>query len=251
MPELIVLGTSNAIASEEHRHTHLALAGERCFVLIDCGENPIARLENIGLNPLEISDLILTHFHPDHVAAVPQFLMSSWLLGRRRPLNVHGLAHTLDRIEKTMQFYDWDTWPDFYPVRFNRLPEAEMSTVLENEEMRIFASPVRHLIPTIGLRAEFPDSSKALAYSCDTEPCQQVVRLGQRVDVLIHEATGDMPGHTSAAQAGEIARQARAAELYLIHYRVWKYDPTPLAAQAGRSFGKPVRLCEDLMHFEF
>jgi ribonuclease BN (tRNA processing enzyme) len=60
-----------------------------------------------------------------------------------------------------------------------------------------------------------------------------------------------MHGHSSAAQAGEIAQEAGASELYLIHYKVWKNNPSPLTAQASLSFGKPVRLCEDFMRFEF
>jgi ribonuclease Z len=251
MAKLVILGTSNAIATEDHHNSHMVIYSDSSFVLIDCVDNPFVRLGKVGLNALEIKDLILTHFHPDHISGVPQFLMSSWLLGRREPLVIHGLAHPLNRVEKLMNFYDWNNWPNMYPVSFHRLPEQEHYPVLNNKNLRIFASPVEHLIPNIGVRVEFVESRKTMAYSCDTEPCEQVIRLGNRVDLLIHEATGAMPGHSSAAQAGQIARQANAAELCLIHYPVWEYDPTPLAIQASQTFGKPVRLCQDLMTFDF
>ena len=47
----------------------------------------------------------------------------------------------------------------------------------------------------------------SLAYSCDTEPCTAVVDIARDVDILLHEATGAVTGHSSAAQAGEAARQ--------------------------------------------
>jgi ribonuclease Z len=251
MPKLVFLGTSNAVASQDHANAHMAIVGEKNFVLIDCVNNPVLRLQQVGQNALDLQDLILTHFHPDHVSGVPTLLMSSWLLGRRAPLNIYGLAHTLDRIEGLMDSYDWDNWPNFFPVKFVRLPEKEMTPVFENEEMRFYASPVGHLIPTIGLRVEFLKVGKTMAYSCDTGPCENVIRLADHVDVLIHEASGAMPGHTSAAQAGKIARQASAKKLYLIHYRTWDYDPHPLGAEAEKTFGGPVTLAEDFMSLEF
>jgi ribonuclease Z len=108
--------------------------------------------------------------------------MGMWLLGRKRKLNIYGLHHTLDRMEDLMGFYEWSSWPDFFPVAFHRLPNRAKITVIENGEFRMLASPVQHLIPTIGLRVEFLQVSKA-AYSCDTEPCQAVIDLASGADV--------------------------------------------------------------------
>ena len=94
-----------------------------------------------------------------------------------------------------------------------------MSLAIGSPNLRIYTSPVKHLLPTIGLRVEFLSEEKTLAYSCDTEPCPQVVGLAHQVDVLIHEATGNSVGHSSAAQAGHIAREAKALSLYLIYYK--------------------------------
>ncbi len=247
MAELIFLGTANAIPDETHENTHMVLVGENQTVLIDCVNNPIIRLQQAGIAHSRITDLVVTHFHPDHVSGVPSLLMNSWLLGRKAPLCVHGLAHTLDRVEKMMDFYDWSSWPNFYPVEFHRLEQQEMALLLESPEFRIFASPVRHLIPAIGLRIESLQTGRVLAYSCDTEPCDEVVRLAKHADILIHEATGVFLGHTSAAQAGEIARQAEAGSLYLIHYNPRSDDPEELIRAAGETFSGPVYLSQDFM----
>jgi len=251
MPKLIILGTSNAIPDEHHENTHMALLGENRTVLIDCVNNPIVRLRQAGLDINRLTDLVLTHFHPDHVSGVPSLLMNSWLLGRRQPLDIYGLSYTLERIEKMMDFYDWATWPDFFQVNFHPIQEIEMAAVLEGDEFRIYSSPVHHIVPTIGLRVEFKKTDRVLAYSCDTEPCQEVIKLASGADVLIHEATGASYGHSSAAQAGTIAHQAEVGRLYLIHYQTGDFDARSLLPQAEQTFNGPVSLAEDFMELTF
>jgi len=82
--------------------------------------------------------------------------------------------------------------------------------------VHVWSSPVCHLIPCLGLRIQF--SEGIMAYSSDTAPCEAVTRLADSADVLIHEATGEGPGHSSPEQAGQIAQQAGVKKLYLTHY---------------------------------
>jgi ribonuclease Z len=249
--KLIILGSANAIPDEKHENTHMAVVGHERTVLIDCVNNPIVRLPKAGLEFDQLTDIILTHFHPDHVSGVALLLMDMWLLGRKLPLTIHGLSDTLDRMEKLMEFYDWGTWPKFFPVTFHRVPQDEMAPVLVYDEFRIVASPVHHLVPCIGLRVDFLETKKSLAYSCDTEPCQEVVRLAAGADVLIHESSGATLGHTSAEQAGDIARQAEVGALYLIHYPTRKLDPETLVQEAKKTFPGPVALAKDFMEIKF
>jgi ribonuclease Z len=251
MTRLIFLGSSNAIPTENHENTHMALVGEKTTLLIDCAGNPVLRLPQAGIGFDQISDLILTHFHPDHVTGVPLLLMNMWLMGRQHPLNIYGLPHTVDRMEILMDSYGWANWPNFFPVYFNRLPEEELTLVISHEEFRVFSSPVRHMIPTVGLRIEFAASGKKLAYSCDTEPCPEVVRLSSGTDVLVHEAAGASLGHSSAAQAGEIARQAEVNELYLIHYNTSNANINELIEEARENFQGKVGLASDFMELSF
>jgi ribonuclease Z len=251
MPKVIVLGSSNAIPDQQHENTHLVVVGEERVVMVDCASNPILRLQEASIDFHTLTDLILTHFHPDHVSGVPLLLMNMWLMGRRRPLNIYGLHHTLDRVERLMGFYNWSEWPDFFPVAFFRLPAGEMTTVMDEDDLQIFSSPVRHLIPTIGLRIEFKSVQKVVAYSCDTEPCAQVIRLAEGADVLFHEASGAQSGHSSAEQAGDIASQAGAGSLYLIHYPTGSYRTDDLLAEARQRYPGPVGLATDFMVIQF
>ncbi|MBP1694205.1 MAG: putative Beta-lactamase domain protein [Chloroflexi bacterium] len=250
MAKLILLGTANAVPNERQENTHMALVGETRTVLIDASTNPIVRLRQGNIAPLSLTDLILTHFHPDHVSGVPLLLLDSWLLGRKEPLNIYGLSFTIDRVEKMMDLYGWQHWPGFFQINFIRLPEKEMAPVLQSDEFVIYASPVHHMIPNIGLRIEFKRCDQVVAYSCDTEPAEEVVRLAAGADLLLHEATGAEQGHSSAAQAGSIARQAEAGRLVLIHFDSGDNAQTLLDG-AQSTFPGPVELAYDLMEFEF
>ncbi|HSR20493.1 MAG TPA: MBL fold metallo-hydrolase [Anaerolineales bacterium] len=250
MSKVILLGSSNAVATENHENTHMVIVGGDRAVMVDCVSSPLLRLEKAGVDFQKVTDLIVTHFHPDHVSGLPLMLMGMWLLGRRHPLTVHGLQHALERIERLMDMHGWSTWPAFFPVTFRQLPDREMTPVLNCEDFAILSSPVRHLIPTIGLRIEFRQSGKTVAYSCDTEPCEEVARLAAGADVLIHEAAGNGRGHSSAAQAGEIARQAEVGRLLLIHYPTGKHASPDAVAQASERFAGEVALAQDYMQLE-
>lgn len=250
MTRLIILGTSAQVPDEDHKNTHMALAGDEGVVLIDCPDTPIVRLERLGIQLEDVTDLIVTHFHPDHVGGVPLMLMNMWLLGRQTPLRIYGLHHCLERLEDMMGFYHWESWPNFFPVAFHRLPERERVMVLSKNNVDIYSSPVRHLVPTIGLRIEGLNGGKTIAYSCDTEPCPSVVRLASGADVLIHEATGAGLGHSSASQAGAIARESEVQQLFLIHYKTERGNSDSLLRQAKGTFPGGVALATDLMELK-
>ena len=247
MPKVIILGSSNAVPSIDHENTHLVIVGKERTILVDCVSTPVVRLEQAGVDFNSLTDIVITHFHPDHVAGVPLLLMDMWLMGRTKPVNIYGLHYTMDRLEDLMGFYGWDEWPNFFPVGFYRLPEAEMALVLDSDEVRVRSSPVHHMIPTIGLRVECLTGGKTLVYSCDTEPCEQTVRLAAGADVLIHEAAGATFGHSSAEQAGEIAAKAEVGKLYLIHYPTGRFASGDIAAEARKTYKGEVIVAKDFM----
>ena len=161
MAKLVILGSSNALSSKDSENTHMVVVGEKRTVMVDCVNNPIHRLEQAGVDFRDVTDLVLTHFHPDHVSGVPLLLMDMWLRGRTNLITIYGLHYTLDRMEQLMGMYSWDNWPNFFPVAFHRLPDTEKTKLFESPEFNVLSSPVRHLIPTIGLRFNFNTSHTA------------------------------------------------------------------------------------------
>ena len=250
MSKIIILGSASAIAYDGHENTHMVFVGQKHTILVDCVGSPVSRLREAGIRLSDVTDLFLTHFHPDHVSGVPLLLMDMWLLGRKKQLDIYGLHHTLTRTEQMMGFYEWETWPNFFPIIFHRLPSEAMTIALNNKEFLIHTAPVKHLIPTIGLRIEFCNEDFVAAYSGDTEPCPNVFTLASKANILIHEATGESQGHSSAAQAGEIAQRSGVDTLYLIHYSLNDKTSETLISEAQKNFSGQVVLTQDFMEIE-
>lgn len=254
MAQIVILGSAAAVNDAQHDYTHFLLQGEEDTpILVDAGSNPLGKIKNLGVDDESLQDVILTHFHPDHVAGIPNMMMMMWLLGRKAPLRIYGLHHCLNRIEDTMEAYGWQEWPNFFPISFQRISQRNDAALLENKDFRIRAFPVRHYdVPTIGMRVENKHNGRVLAYSCDTMYFPGLLEIAADADILIHEAAGDDGfGHSSARQAGEVAQQAGAKALYLIHYQVWNADPAPLVDEAAAKFDGPVYLCKDYDEIAF
>jgi len=217
MPLFTIIGSSNAIPTKKRDTTYLTLQTKEKYILIDCGTNAFVRLVQSGMSPDQLTDIIVTHFHPDHVVGLPLLLMDLWLIGRKQPLIIHGLNETITRIEKMMSLFGWGNWPEFFQVSFQVVPQVK-SVILYDSSVKLWSTPVKHLIPTIGLRIESLSKPFSIAYTCDTEPCQGVDDLALGADILIHESAGNAKGHSTAGQAGEAAARAEVDKLVLIHY---------------------------------
>lgn len=252
MARLVILGSAAAVNDAQHDYTHLLLIGERDTpVLIDAGSNPLGKIKELGIDDEGLQDIILTHFHPDHVAGIPNMMMHMWLQDRLTPMRIYGLHHCINRVEDMMAGYGWREWPNFFPVAFHRVSERSRAPVMENEDFRITAWPVDHFVPTIGMRIENKITGQVLAYSCDTEPTDTLLELAHGADILLHEAAGPPPGHSTARQAGELATRVGAKALYLIHYQVWNHDPSLLIPEAREAYDGSIVLCNDRDQYEF
>ena len=245
MPKVVILGTASFIPDETHENTHMLLQDEHGCVLIDSGSNPLISLKRAGLPVDQLCTLVLTHFHPDHMSGVPNLLMGLWLMGRTRPLAIRGLNVTLDKIHALMNLFEWKDWPGFYPVTFEPVQPIAGSTILETPDWRVQMAPAHHLVPSIALKVTTQPGGKTLVYSSDTSPCDAVAQLARGADVLVHEATGPQSGHSSAAMAGSIARQAGVGRLALIHYHSY-LNPQDLIAEARSTYYGPITVLRDL-----
>jgi ribonuclease Z len=108
-----------------------------------------------------------------------------------------------------------------FAVRWAALNDGEL-TLESGLQVRLF--PVRHSLPTCGLRLSTPKS--CLAYSADTAPCPRLVEEARGCAALIHEAScgsaeeaaKNPQGHSSGRQAGLAATQAGVGTLFLCHF---------------------------------
>ncbi|MDX1532472.1 MAG: MBL fold metallo-hydrolase, partial [Rhodothermales bacterium] len=116
--------------------------------------------------------------------------------------------------------FDTEGWKEkgLPEIEWHEVAHEPGAEVLTSETWRVTAAPALHAVPAIGLRVEERATGRSVAYSCDTAPTPPITDLARRSDVLVHEATGPMPGnHSSVEEAGQVAAEAGVARLLLVH----------------------------------
>jgi ribonuclease Z len=146
------------------------------------------------------------------------------------------------------------------PGRFNReralklgVPEGPLFRKLQKGE----AVEVAGKKITSDMVLGPPRRGRKIVYSGDTRPCRAIVELAENCDVLIHDATLDATlenkaeayEHSSARQAAEVAKRARAKLLFLVHISPRYKDTSVLEAEAKAVFKNSI-IAEDLQEYE-
>ena len=115
-----------------------------------------------------------------------------------------------------------------------------------------------HGIECVGFRVA--QAGCVAVFAIDTCPSPEVVENARGAGLLVHEAYGledtaehtHALGHSTAAEAGEVARAANVRRLVLTHLRAKRFvEPRSLAAEAKSAFGGPVEAAGDLDTFGF
>ena len=212
-----LLGTGAPFPDPLRTTTMLAATDAGRTYVVDCGGDVVHRLAAAGVPLGTLAGVVVTHEHADHVGGFALMVEQLWLAGRRDPLPVFGIAPALAQARRVWEAFDTSGWEGLPPLVWTEVEARPGALVVEDDVFRITAAPVVHAVPTVGLRVEAKASGRTFAYSCDTEPCPAVVDLARGAHLLLHEATGAGPGHSSAAQAAAQARAAGVPLLVLVH----------------------------------
>lgn len=253
MPQLLLLGTGSALADGSREPTMLALCGATSTIIIDCGANAVRQLQRLNVPLDSVERVILTHEHQDHTSGFPLLVEMLWLAGRRRPLPVHGPANAIDIVRRVVTQWDTHDWEGFPELQWQGVPLEVNAPVAVGADFEITAAPGQHgRVPVMGVRArDLRHSGGTLAYSADGEPSPGIRALAQGVEILVHEATGNFPTHSTAEGAAELAKSAGAKKLVLVHLAPLANDLKAQRLAAQKIFGKEVYLGNDLDVYDF
>jgi len=102
-----------------------------------------------------------------------------------------------------------------------------------------------------------PRAGSIVAYCVDTRPCEGALQLGRNADLLICDSTfteeltieARRRGHSTARQAAQMAAEAGAKRLLLIHASARYHDSRALLQEAGAVF-PDVEVAHDLMELQ-
>ena len=137
---------------------------------------------------------------------------------------------------------------DMRPGKFNKtkalelgIPEGPLFSRLQRGNC-VTLQDGRVITPETVLGS--PRAGRKIVYSGDTRPCEAMISFADHADVLIHDATFDKSlediagsyGHTTAAQAALIAKQAEVQRLFLVHISPRYLDYKVLEGEARNIF---------------
>lgn len=257
MGRVIFLGTGDPL-NEERTQTSLAVPlADQETMLFDAssGTDILRQLADAGIALESIRHLFVSHRHFDHAGGLAPLLVALTALPDAS-LTVHAPPETLRALHGLLAITitgveDWLgkrlRWSELTPGKPTRAGDAEVTPF-----------EVDHGVACVGFRVS--QGGSTLVYAADTRPCENVVEYARGADLLIHEVYSLHPdaeqahafGHSTATEAGEVAREAGVGRLVLTHIRASRFvDPDDLAAEASSAFGRQTEVANDLDSFDF
>jgi ribonuclease Z len=144
----------------------------------------------------------------------------------------------------------------FYPEKAKRLgvPEGPLWGELQRgREVKLPSGKVVKPRQVVGRSR----GGRKVVYTGDTRPFRGFARFAAGADLVVHDCTLDddlaerarEDGHSTASQAAEAARKAKAKRLVLTHISARYKDASGLLKRARKIF-KKVKVAEDFMRVE-
>jgi ribonuclease Z len=225
--EVLFLGTGGGSPDAERGNTALLIRAPEFTTLVEAGPGVERQLARADVRVAEVERLFVSHRHGDHALGFPMLI-----LNRRHaetPLQLYAGLNTAAVLETLCRV----TFPrhligDRLNLRVHALSEQGTQEAVLAPGVTLRTALVAHHpgVPTLAARWDFA-GEVSLAYVTDTRPTAGIVALVRDCDLLIHEASFSavlQPGadpaahnHSTAQQAGDIAREANCPRLALVH----------------------------------
>jgi ribonuclease Z len=195
--QVFLCGTSSPLPEAGRAQACVAvMAGESLYV-VDAGAGS-AQTAALGQLPLErLNAVLLTHFHSDHFAALPDFNLNSWVAGRPAPLTVIGPAGVDAVVDGLNRAYAFDRGyrvahhgPALLPPELGSMVARpiESGAILEMGELTVTSFEVNHepVEPAFGYRFDF--RGRSVVISGDAIVTDSLTKAASGADLLLQDA---------------------------------------------------------------
>ena len=182
------VGCGDAFGSGGRQNTCFHVTGTSVNLLIDCGASSLPALKRNGIVRNDIELILITHFHGDHFAGLPFFLLDAQFSRRTRPLVIAGPEGIETRLTQVMEALFEHSSKTQQKFELSVLPLKPQET-RSIGGVTVTPYPVVHGNsggPFLGYRIEA--EGRVIAYTADTEWTDTLVPLGREADLFIAEA---------------------------------------------------------------
>lgn len=167
MSEVVFVGTGDAFGSGGRRNSAILVRDAGQTLLLDCGPTTLGGLKAMGIDPLEIDAIALSHYHGDHIAGVP-FLLLDYVYAnpRDRPLEILGPPGVEERLANLVRANHYDREQQGrYAIRY---AEFSLDKPIDVAGFRITPMPAIHQEHTCPHMLRVDTSGRSLVFSGDT-----------------------------------------------------------------------------------
>jgi len=240
--KITLLGTGTCQIEQKRMASSLLVELNGLRFIFDFGRGATQRLIELGLKQDDITHIILSHFHPDHISdLIPYLQAASWSRVdlRTKDLNMYGPAGTKNKLMRILNAFEpGELTPKHFKLKIHEIAESKLS--IEGQDFEFLKL---HHVDSYGVR--FMLEKRLYALSGDSEFHQSLINFLSEADFAIIDS-----GHLDDGDIIELAIAAKAKEIVCSHqYRDLDQEKLNLQAKEQGYSGEIV-VGNDLDVFE-
>jgi ribonuclease Z len=237
MATITFLGTSGSVVTEERMCAGLLFEDK----LIDVGFGVLTNLVRSKTKLNSINDIYISHTHSDHIGDFTGLIWAMAMENRTRRVRVVSSEITGGVLARILELQSTPrSWVKF-DIDFVRPEEVGVKHFTTLHEPENFAY-------------RFETERGGFVYVGDTARFEKVGEFAAECDLMVHDATfldgqesvAAVTNHSTARDAGSIAKLARAKRLVLTHIAPTNRDAEKLyLAEASSAFDGEIVVAKD------
>lgn len=243
---LILLGTAGGPTPKKNRAApaQMILVNDEAYI-IDCGNGVAQQIVKAGVKLSAVRHVFLTHHHSDHNADYGNLMLLAWAADLDHRIDTYGPAPIERMTQQFLALNDFDIQTRIHdegrrPLRQLIVPHeiTKDGMVMQNAQIKVTCARVVHPPITSAFAYRFEHQGKSIVISGDTSYSENLCRLAEGADVLVHEimhtASLDkllatepnakrlkehlLASHSTGEQVGKLATKAKVKKLVLSHF---------------------------------
>jgi ribonuclease BN (tRNA processing enzyme) len=215
--KVTVLGSGSAFNADRNPSGYAVDLGER-LILMDLGFGNLRRLERAKLDPRGVTDVLITHRHPDHVGdlAALLFLFRYDAKPQGGTLRLWGPRGFSDFVNRLQAAHEPWCGPKGYALEVRDLSSGEL---MRRDGWMLETLTVPHPTPALAYRLSY--KGKSLVYSGDTAFSPELCDFAAETDLFLLECASSeseaFEGHMTPRVALATLEASRCRRGVLTH----------------------------------
>ena len=144
MLKVVFLGTGSMMPTKRRNHVATLLSYKTDNILIDCGEGTQRQFRIAKINPTNITKILITHWHGDHVLGLPGLLQTLEKNNYNKTLEIYGPKGTKNYFKNMFKWFACGL-----KIKC-KIIEVNSKFVFKNDDYKIEAIKLDHNIHCLG-----------------------------------------------------------------------------------------------------